>query len=203
MHSDEDYMRLALQQAQRAMADRHYPCGCVLVSAGSVVAAGRNEVYRRADPTRHGEMVALETAFRALGNDSILLPEVTAYVTAEPCMMCAGAFLQAGIHRVVFGARFPDSGAIPTADLLEQYQLTNRIDWVGGILQEECGNLLRQWSDYKSAVLRQVRDASPAGLEALLAREGLTRARLAAWDWEQRGNATSPPAAATRPMRTR
>lgn len=183
--SDEKFMKLALAEARRALAERHYPCGCVLVVAGRVVASGRNEVYRRRDPTRHGEMVALDAAFPYLDGRSILIPHSTAYVTVEPCLMCAGAFLQAGVEHVVFGAHSGDYGPLRTGDVLRTSNLTDQITWRGGVLADECRTLITQWADYKQQVLAQLENRSPAAVAALLLKEGLTPAHVSAWRAER------------------
>ncbi len=182
---DERLMAMALAEARRALADRHFPCGCVLVRAGEVVASGCNEVYRRKDPTRHGEMVALEAAFRHLDGSSILLPGSTAYVTVEPCLMCAGALLQAGVARVVFGTRSGDYGSLRTEDVLRSHGLTQHVSWEGGVLADECQALLREWTAYKQRILAQAKGRSGRDVGALLDQEGLTAAHLAAWQTER------------------
>jgi len=106
MDGDDQFMQLALLEAEQALAERQFPCGCVLVRDGSVIARGRNRVYLDRDPTRHGEMVALGQAALVGGAAGAV-----AYVTVEPCLMCGGAFLQAGVKRVVSRRRFPGPGA--------------------------------------------------------------------------------------------
>jgi len=183
--SDEKFMQIALAEARLALGERHYPCGCVLVVGGRVVATGRNEVYRRRDPTRHGEMVALEAAFRRPGASSVLLPGSTAYVTAEPCLMCAGAFLQAGVEHVVFGAPSGDHGSLRTGDILRASGLADQIGWRGGVLADECRTLLREWMDYRQQVLAQLEGRSATDVASLLRIEGLTMAHVSAWRAER------------------
>src|ERR671927_17564 len=102
-------MRLALREAERALDHEDVPVGCVISSAGEVVAAAPNERELRGDPTAHAEILALREASRALGGWR--LSDAVVYVTLEPCAMCAGAIVLARVPRVVFGALDPKAGA--------------------------------------------------------------------------------------------
>ena len=101
LSDDERYMRLALQQATAAAEADEAPVGAVIVAAGRVLAAARNEREALRDPTAHAEMIAITQAASAL--ESWRLENCTLYVTLEPCPMCAGAIVMARIPRVVFG----------------------------------------------------------------------------------------------------
>jgi tRNA(adenine34) deaminase len=98
---DAHFMKLALQEAKKAMEEEEVPVGAVVVQEGKVIARGHNMTERLQDPTAHAEMIALTAAFNALG--SKYLPEATLYVTVEPCPMCAGALYWSKIGRVVYG----------------------------------------------------------------------------------------------------
>src|SRR5437868_14322412 len=98
---DEYYMRLALREAERALAHDDVPIGAVVVHDGEVVGAGHNERERRQDPTAHAEILALRAAAAALGSWRVL--DSVLYVTLEPCAMCAGAIVLARVPRVVWG----------------------------------------------------------------------------------------------------
>jgi tRNA(adenine34) deaminase len=139
---DEEYfMRLALREAERAGELGDVPIGAVVVHGGEVIAAARNERELRGDPTAHAEILALREAARALGSWRVL--EATLYVTLEPCAMCAGAIVLARVPRVLYGASDPKAGAAGSVlDVLGDPRLNHRPEVVGGVLGEECGELL-------------------------------------------------------------
>jgi tRNA(adenine34) deaminase len=143
--SEEDldvyFMRLALREAERALAHDDVPIGAVLVAGGEVLAAAHNERELRADPTAHAEILALREASRALGSWRLL--DCTLYVTLEPCAMCAGAIVLARVPRVVFGATDPKAGAAGSVlDVLAEPRLNHRPDVLSGVLAPDCGQLL-------------------------------------------------------------
>ena len=105
---DEKFMRLALNEARKALAAEEVPIGAVVVSRGAVVGRGHNLVETLSDPTAHAEMQALTAAAATVGGK--YLPECTLYVTVEPCVMCAGAIAWAQTGRVVWGADDPKRG---------------------------------------------------------------------------------------------
>ena len=135
-------MRLALREAERALEHDDVPVGAVLVHAGEVIGAGHNERELREDPTAHAEMIAIREAARALGSWRLL--DTVLYVTLEPCAMCAGAIVLGRIPRVVYGAVDPKAGAAGSVlDILAEPRLNHRPDVAGGLLADECGELLR------------------------------------------------------------
>jgi tRNA(adenine34) deaminase len=139
---DDRFMRLALAQAHRASEHGDTPVGAVVVRGGEPIATGRNERELRGDPTAHAEMIALREAARVSGNWRVL--DSTLYVTLEPCAMCAGAIVLARVPRVVFGARDPKAGAAGSVlDVLAEPRLNHRPLVEGGVLADECGDLLR------------------------------------------------------------
>ena len=139
----EDYfMRLALREAERALEHEDVPIGAVLVRGGEVLASAHNERELRGDPTAHAEILALREAARALAGWRVL--DAVLYVTLEPCAMCAGAIVLARVPRVVFGAADPKAGACGSiVDLLGLPALNHRPDVAGGLLADECAELLR------------------------------------------------------------
>ncbi len=138
---DAYYMRLALREAQRALAHEDVPIGAVLVRDGEVIAAAHNERELRADPTAHAEILALREASRELGSWRVL--DCTLYVTLEPCAMCAGAIVLARVPRVVFGATDPKAGACGSVlDVLGEPRLNHRPEVLAGVLAPESGQLL-------------------------------------------------------------
>jgi tRNA(adenine34) deaminase len=141
---DEYYMRLAIREAQRALEHDDVPVGCVVVLDGEVIGAGANERELRGDPTAHAELIAVREAARALGQWR--LSGAVLYVTLEPCAMCAGALVLARVARVAFGALDPKAGAAGSVlDVLGEPRLNHRPLVAGGLLGEECGDLLREF----------------------------------------------------------
>ena len=139
---DEYFMRLALREADRALEHDDVPVGCVIVAAGEVVAAARNERELRGDPTAHAEVLALREASQRL--DSWRLDDTVIYVTLEPCAMCAGAIVLARVPRAVYGSSDPKTGAAGSVlDVLSEPRLNHRPDVAGGLLAEESAALLR------------------------------------------------------------
>jgi tRNA(adenine34) deaminase len=138
---DGYFMRLALREAERAPEHEDVPIGAVIVWDTEVIAAAHNERELRADPTAHAEIIALREASRVVG--SWRLPEAVAYITLEPCAMCAGALVLARVARVVYGARDPKAGACGSVlDVLGEPRLNHRPEVAGGLLAEECAMLL-------------------------------------------------------------
>ncbi|MGC4120389.1 MAG: tRNA adenosine(34) deaminase TadA [Myxococcales bacterium] len=138
----EDFMRLALAEAQAAGDEGEIPVGAVAVLDGKVVGAGHNRREGARDPTAHAELLAIQAAAKAVG--AWRLTGVTVYVTLEPCTMCAGALVLARVDRVVFGTRDPKAGAVGSLmNLVQDIRLNHRMDVVEGVLQEECSSLLK------------------------------------------------------------
>jgi tRNA(adenine34) deaminase len=137
-------MRIALEEARRAGEEGEVPIGAVLVSEGEVIGRGRNLPVALSDPTAHAEIQALREGAARIGN--YRLPGSTLYVTLEPCIMCAGAILQARVGRLVFGAEDSKGGAVSSLySLLEDSRLNHRVEVTAGVLQEECRELLRRF----------------------------------------------------------
>ena len=144
MPADIDFMRRALEQANRARAAGEVPVGAVLVSGDRLIAAGANCPIASCDSTAHAEMEALRSGGRALG--SYRLTDTTLYVTLEPCPMCAMAIVHARVRRLVFGAWDPRAGAAGSVtDIFALPSLNHRVDVFGGVLMEECASVLREF----------------------------------------------------------
>ena len=135
-------MRLAIEEAEKALTHRDVPVGAVIFGPdGTVIGAGHNERERLQDPSAHAELLAIRQAAAHIGHWRLL--ETTLYVTLEPCAMCAGAIVLARVPRVVFGAWDPKAGAAGSVlDVLAQPQLNHRPEVAGGLLAQECGALL-------------------------------------------------------------
>lgn len=144
MPSDIEFMRLAIEQAERAGREGEVPVGAVLVRGEEVIAAGANRPIGAHDPTAHAEIEALRAGGRELG--SYRLTDTTLYVTLEPCAMCAAAIVHARVRRVVFGAWDPKAGAAGSIlNLFAVPALNHRVDVFGGVLMQECGALLQSF----------------------------------------------------------
>ena len=133
----------ALAEAALAPAHGDVPIGAVVLGPdGAVLARAHNERELTNDPSAHAELLALRRAADALGTWH--LDDCTLVVTLEPCTMCAGALVLARISRLVFGAYDPKAGAVASLwDVVRDPRLNHRVDVVGGIAEEECGELLR------------------------------------------------------------
>jgi tRNA(adenine34) deaminase len=138
---DDYFMRMALREAERASEHDDVPIGAVLVRDGELLAAAHNELELRQDPTAHAEIIALREAARVVGSWRLL--DTVVYVTLEPCAMCAGALVLARVPRVVYGASDPKAGACGSVlDVLGEPRLNHRPEVAGGLLAQECGELL-------------------------------------------------------------
>ncbi len=137
-------MRLALEEADRALEHGDVPIGAVVLRDrdGALLSAAHNERERRQDPTAHAEVLALRAAAAAVGSWRVL--DATLYVTLEPCAMCAGAIVLARVPRVVFGCADPKAGAAGSVlDLLDVPELNHRPTVVGGVLAAACAQRLQ------------------------------------------------------------
>jgi tRNA(adenine34) deaminase len=143
--ADEVWLQAALAQAIEAQNAGEVPIGAIVLGPDmTLIAMGQNRVIRDHDPTAHAEIGALRAAGTTLKN--YRLEQCTLYVTLEPCAMCAGAMVHARIGRLVFGAFDPKAGAVGSVlTVLNHPQLNHRIEVTGGILAEECGDLLRRF----------------------------------------------------------
>jgi tRNA(adenine34) deaminase len=141
---DATFMREALAQALSARDAGEVPVGAVLVRDERIVAAGANRPIASNDPTAHAEIEVLRAAGQALG--SYRLTDTTLYVTLEPCVMCAAALVHARVGRVVFGAWDPRAGGAGSiADVFSLPGLNHRVDVFGGVLMDECAQLLQEF----------------------------------------------------------
>jgi len=139
---DERMMRLALLEAEGCLDSGDVPVGAVVARDGEMLTAAGNARERLQDPTAHAEVLALREASSL--SDSWRLDGCTLYITLEPCAMCAGAMVLSRIDRVVFGARDPKAGfGGSVGNLLQDERLNHRVDVTVGLLEDECGELLR------------------------------------------------------------
>jgi tRNA(adenine34) deaminase len=140
----EYYMRLALQEAERAFLEDEVPVGAVIVSNRRVVASAHNQREQLRDATAHAEIIAITQAAQSIGGWR--LDECALYVTLEPCPMCAGAIIQARIPLVVYGAADPKAGAVESLyHLLDDSRLNHRADVLSGVMAQSCGEILTRF----------------------------------------------------------
>lgn len=138
------WIKRALQLAKKAQALNEVPIGAVLTFNNEIISEGWNQSIVNSDPTAHAEIIALRAAAKKINNYRLL--DTTLYVTLEPCVMCAGAILQARIKRVVFGAYDPKGGAFGSVfNIFQTKEINHRVDSIGGVMQQECADLLRQF----------------------------------------------------------
>lgn len=133
---DEKYMRMALNEAQLALAKREVPIGAIVVAGDRVIGRGHNLVETLCDATAHAEMQAITAAMTTLGGK--YLSDCTLYVTVEPCVMCGGALAWSQIGRVVYGAKDPKRGYSTYSERI----MHPKTEVVAGVLGEECEALM-------------------------------------------------------------
>lgn len=140
----EHWMRLAIHQANLAAQKNEIPVGAVIVYQNELIAEAHNQPILDSDPSSHAEMNALRFAGKKLSN--YRLPELDLYVTLEPCLMCAGAIMNARIARVFFGAHDPKTGVAGSVlNVFNENKLNHHTHIEGGILGEECAHLLKSF----------------------------------------------------------
>ena len=144
MSRDEQWMKIAIEEAHLAIDENEVPVGAVLVQDNKLIAQAHNRPIINNDPTAHAEIELLRKAGAKLQN--YRLPKTTLYVTLEPCTMCIGAMIHARIERVVFGASDFKSGVCgSTIDLLSESIFNHQISVSVGILELECKNMLQSF----------------------------------------------------------
>ena len=144
MHTDLDFMKIAIAEAQKAFDRDEVPVGAVVVYEGKILAKAHNSPISLNDPSAHAEMLALRQAAETIGNYRLVGAEL--YVTLEPCIMCAGAIVLARLKRVIFGARDPKCGAVTSLyNILADEKLNHKVEVTEGILQEECGEIMSRF----------------------------------------------------------
>ena len=139
--TDEYYMEQALKEARKAFDADEVPVGAVVVLNEKIIARGYNMVEKLNDPTAHAEMIALTSAFNALG--SKYLPDATLYVTVEPCFMCAGAVYWSKIGKIVYGADDEKNGYKKTAG--SNWPFHPKTELIKGVMKDECASLMKDF----------------------------------------------------------
>lgn len=143
--TDEQYMRQALMEAQKAFEKDEVPIGAVMVMNDRIIARAHNQVELLNDSTAHAEILALTTAYNFLG--SKYLPDATLYITIEPCLMCSGALYWSKIARIVFGAPDDKNSYRRCTGLNNPFHPRTKIE--GGLLKEDCERLMKDFFQSK------------------------------------------------------
>ena len=160
--TDEDYMRMALDEARLAAEEGEVPIGAVVVREGEVIARAHNRRETDHDPSAHAEFSAMCEAARVL--DRWRLTGCTVYVTLEPCLMCAGLMVNARIDRCVYGAPDPKGGALGTLfDVSHDERLNHEFEVTSGVLAEECAAELRSFFRARRAKKKGPGDSEAQG----------------------------------------
>ncbi len=149
---DADFMREALSEASFGASQEEVPVGAVVVLDGKIVGRGHNRPIIGKDPTAHAEILAIREAAHTVG--AYRLPGAILYATLEPCVMCVGAAIHARIAAIKYGAPDEKAGALGSVyDIGRDGRLNHRIEAVGGIMEEECAALLRDFFKRRRAMV--------------------------------------------------
>ncbi len=138
---DIEYMKIALEEAKKALSIYEVPVGAIIVYKGEVIARGYNTRETSKDPTAHAEMIAIKEASRYLNAWRLL--DCTMYVTLEPCAMCAGAIVNSRIDRLVIGTSDDKRGCCGTVeDLVNHDKFNHKVEVDFGVLEDECSIII-------------------------------------------------------------
>jgi len=144
--TDEDlkFMKLALGLAKKAELKNEVPVGALIVQNGEIIGQGMNTSISDHDPTSHAEINAIREAAKSIKN--YRLKDCAIYVTLEPCAMCVGAIQHARIDKIIYGAHDPKTGACGSMiDLISVKEINHHAEAIGGILEKECGQILKDF----------------------------------------------------------
>jgi tRNA(adenine34) deaminase len=142
--SDEFFMACALAEARQAQTAGEVPIGAVVVIDNEIAGRGHNQPIGQRDPTAHAEIIALREAAQRIGNYRLV--DALLYVTIEPCVMCAGALVNARVKRLVFGAAEERFGAVSSLfQLCTHSSLNHRVEVSSGVLADECRSLMQEF----------------------------------------------------------
>ena len=157
--TDQNFMKLALEQGQLAYDAGEVPVGAVVVLDGQVIGRGYNKPITSLDPSAHAEVVALRDAALNIGN--YRLSKAVLYVTVEPCTMCSGLLVHSRIARLVYGTTEPKSGVIESAmRLLDQPFYNHKIEISGGVLAKEASTLMSEFFSMRRAGKKKLKKAT-------------------------------------------
>lgn len=141
---DIHFMKMALEEANLAFAAGEVPVGSILVRGNRIIAKTHNDKEQANDPTRHAELLAIKSGARVIGNWR--LTDATLYATKEPCIMCAGAMVNARLGRLVYGCKDEKGGAVDSLyTLLSDRRLNHQVEVISGVLEAECADILKRF----------------------------------------------------------
>ena len=144
MNEDQKWMKIAIQEAKKAVNEGEVPVGAILVKNGMIIAKAHNRPITKNDATAHAEILAIRKAGKKEKNYRLV--GTTLYVTLEPCLMCLGALINARIERIVFGAKNTKNGFCGSLiDLTNDSQFNHRAIVTGGVLEKQCQEILRSF----------------------------------------------------------
>ena len=144
MKQEEDYMKQALKEAQKAYEKLEVPVGAIIVKDGKIIARAHNQKETKTDTTKHAEITAIQKASKKLNSWRLIDCEM--YVTLEPCTMCAGAIINSRIKKVYIGAMDEKTGAVGSVlNLFEDYKFNHKPESETGILKEDCEDILKRF----------------------------------------------------------
>jgi tRNA(adenine34) deaminase len=144
MNLNENWMKFAFREAEKAFEEGETPVGCIIVFENKIIAKSHNQVEILKDPTAHAEILALTSASAYL--DSKVLKGCSMYVTLEPCVMCAGAIVHSKLENLFFGAFDPKSGACGSViNITNNKSLNHKVNVFGGVLDTDCGDILKSF----------------------------------------------------------
>ncbi|MDO8886828.1 tRNA adenosine(34) deaminase TadA [Candidatus Oleimmundimicrobium sp.] len=142
--TDEEYMKIAIEEAEKAASEDEVPVGAIVVFGEDIIAKARNKCERWQDPTAHAEILAIQQAANHLG--SWRLSGCKLFVTKEPCPMCAGAIFQARVDKLIYGAPDIKTGAAGTLyNITNDARLNHQTTVTSGVCEEECRKLLQDF----------------------------------------------------------
>jgi len=144
MNTDEKWMKIALEEAIKAEKEGEVPVGAVLVKDEVLIAKAHNQPILKNDATAHAEIQLIRNGGK--NQENYRLTGTSLYVTLEPCVMCVGAIMHARIERIIYGAHDPKTGACGSCEnLINSNCFNHKIDLVGGVLENQCGDLLKKF----------------------------------------------------------
>jgi tRNA(adenine34) deaminase len=150
-YNDENFMDIAIEEALLASAKGEVPIGAVVTLGDNILARSHNNAISMNDPSAHAEILAIRQAAKMLGNYRLV--GATLYVTLEPCVMCAGAIIQARVQRIVFGADDPKSGGVVSLySILNDTRLNHSVEVKSGVKKDACAEILSRFFREKRIV---------------------------------------------------
>lgn len=143
MQEKQRFMRKALALAKKAYDKDEVPVGAIIVKDGKIIASAFNKREEKNDATAHAEIIAIKKACKKVGDFRLLDCEM--FVTLEPCLMCVGAILNARLKTVYYGASNNKPNVFSLEEIVERAELNHKTEFVGGVLQEECSNIVSEY----------------------------------------------------------